>query len=124
MTTDSDTTQFNSDSNLKLMAELWPTVVLLNGLSDPEFQWQSATGRKEYIDAFGGLIPKGQRHYRKGEASVYCEPVRLSVKSMQKLLFAMFEMNRGGMRLAMEVNAQRIEELREMLTRASRLRPE
>lgn len=106
------------EADKDLMSKLWPVVKLLNGLSDQNFLWQSCTGRRDYVDMFGVSIPQGQQHFRKGEASVYCEPVRLSAESMHKFLLTLFKMNREGMKLAEKVNALRLEELREVADRA------
>lgn len=104
------------EANSALMEELAPMVELLNGLNDDRVPWQACFGRKDYVDAFGVLIPAGRDHYRKGYPSQREDEVRLSASSMQKYLEVTFAHNIKGLQLAQRVVRERREEIRQAMS--------
>lgn len=99
-------------ANSTLMEELAPLVNLLNGLSDDRVPWQSCFGRKDYIDAFGVLIPAGRSHYRKGNPTQQHDEVRLAASSMKTFIEVTFAHNHMGLQLAQRIIKERQEEMR------------
>lgn len=104
------------EANSALMEELAPMVALLNGLGDDRVPWQTCFGRKDYVDAFGVLIPAGLSHYRKGYPTQQEDEVRLSASSMQKFIEVTFAHNIKGLQLAERVLSERREEMRQALS--------
>ena len=97
------------------MSRLQPLVQLLNGFSDERFLWQSAFGRKEYVDAFGERIPAGRQHCRKTEPTAKEDEVRLSAPSMEKLVKVVFTHNREAIEFDQCVKASRLAQMRNRL---------
>ena len=94
----------------ELMKEISPMVRLLNGLTDERAQWQVASGKTDYLDLFGVIIPRGRRHYRQG--SPLNDPIRLAADSMGRLLCAVFGSNQHGIDIAEASITKRLAELR------------
>jgi hypothetical protein len=91
--------------------EQLPLLEPLNGLSNPDMQWVSATARHAHTDIFGIVIPAGQRHFRKGEPLAF--PLRLSEESMAKMLYVLFRGNRHGVLLGQAAQRKREDRLQE-----------
>lgn len=65
----------------------------LNAFMDPLVQWEPTKARKEHIDEFNRTINIGETYYKRKYAFNFNHITKLSRKSMDSLLFMMFEGN-------------------------------
>jgi hypothetical protein len=105
------------EANQQLIAAQSDAVALLNGLMDDSLPWQTTSGRQDYVDLFGALVPKGRSHYVQGTPSG-ANDHRLSAGSMTGVLKAVLSSHRI-IRLAREGMAVRHRQMAEALRAVS-----
>ena len=102
--------QHSSDEELEKLVDQ------LNALTDEWRQWKWTRARKEHEDLFGDAIQPGDDYLKRAYGSEFHEDVKLSQRSMSRMLHALFE---GNLRLqtTAEHLHQRIEKDREQVMR-------
>ncbi len=101
------------DANQQLLNEQAPMVQLLNGLTDERTPWQITQGRREYVDLFGVVIPRGSAHYKQGG---YEDCIRLSASSMSGVLTATLS-NHFALHLSQRTIATRRQQMADAMNR-------
>jgi hypothetical protein len=79
--------------------------------------WRMTSARTAHIDEFGDEIKRGEDYYRRESGPEVVDVLRLSVRSMDKVLRVLFEWNNGGLAMAKLVLRERDESIRAALDR-------
>ena len=79
--------------------------------------WRMTSARKAHIDEFGDEIKRGEDYYRRESGPEVVDVLRLSVRSMDKVLRVLFEWNNGGLAMAKLVLRERDDSIRAALDR-------
>ena len=79
--------------------------------------WRMTSARKTHIDEFGDEIKRGEEYYRRESGPEVVDVLRLSVRSMDKVLRVLFEWNNGGLAMAKLVLRERDASIRAALDR-------
>ena len=79
--------------------------------------WRITSARKAHIDEFGDEIKRGEDYYRRESGPEVVDVLRLSVRSMDKVLRVLFEWNNGGLAMAKLVLRERDDSIRAALDR-------
>lgn len=79
--------------------------------------WRMTSARKAHVDEFGDEIKRGEDYYRRESGPEVVDVLRLSVRSMDKVLRVLFEWNNGGLAMAKLVLRERDDSIRAALDR-------
>jgi len=84
---ETETDQYHSHEELRNLVDR------LNALTDKWRQWQWTQARKEHEDLFGDAIQPGDEYLKRNHGPAFHEHVKLSQRSMSRMLHAFFEGN-------------------------------
>jgi len=97
-------------------------VELLNALLPQQLRWWQESANKPMIDFFGKLIHPGDAYYRREIWNGYrSEYERLTIDSMERVLWLMFMMNRPLQGHCKQVNKTREEATAQALARRDQI---
>lgn len=84
----------------------------LNGLFPSLQNWQSSKARKEHEDFFGEIIKRGEIYYKRSNGAGWDNEIKLSEKSMENIIYLIFDGNFPLQKLADEVIENRFDEMK------------
>lgn len=80
---------------------------LLNALHDEYMQWEWTTARKKHTDLFGDIIEEREDYLKRSTGPAYDELLKLSQRSAERMLDALFDYNHIGTSLCERIAAER-----------------
>lgn len=83
----------------------------LMGVTNEYAQWSPTKANKEHDDFWGDTIKRGEIYYKRCYGRTYDDIIKLSERSMDKLLFAIFAGNPDLKILGEHINKERFERL-------------
>jgi len=98
-------TDIDSDQGVS-REDLQEQIEWLNTLNADWRQWNWTRARKEYTDLFGDTIAPGEDYLRRDCGQAFDEHVKLSQRSMARMLHALFEGNSTLQALARQLRQQ------------------
>ena len=88
-------------------------------LSDRMQPWQETKARKEHVDLFGEKIYPGQYYFKRTLGPSFHNVVKLSQKSLDRVLFALFAGNTKLRHIAEYLQERQLEEMREAFSKVT-----
>lgn len=84
---------------------------LLNSLFNPQNGWKAIESRKEHMDDWGDTVAQGETYYARYAGSI--NPTKLSRRSIEKMMDALFDHNPWLERMARQEQEARCDQGRE-----------
>ena len=97
-------------------SELQANVELLNQIYPSDDPWQSVVAHKDHDDLFGDSIKPGELYYNRVCRCPW-NPIKLSRRSMEAVVFCVVEGNQPLLRVLQGWQEQRFEKLRALVPR-------